>query len=400
MLRYMENQSTDATAEIFSGLVDFHKKDKKILQKKNPFAYPSSNIITALKDTILSIYSGGAWRTFVVDTDTDLGAGNLDTGAGFAVGTDYYVYLVDDGNNGLLVISANSSYPAGQNADNSRKIGGFHYGHVRCTNDRFVPVSPNGTVFGADGAGWRQNVLAGSIVPNSVWDLHNRPLCSPEGMALVGNVWVDIYPSSVAEAISFETGADGMAFVAGGKLQSRYGLAPATGADGLNWYSFNELAARSGKRLLTYGEWIRAAYGNPGGQDNANDYGWTSQSNETYTRVGCQANGSGAFDAQSAAKRFAVSAHNLCDCVGNVFEWIDELSAGSEDTASSGTHDWRYALGEDKGGLYAVTLAALACGGLWACGVYSGPRTVSIAVNPTDTTIYTGARLACDRLAG
>ena len=397
MLRYMKNQNTDATAEVFSGLVDFHKKDKRILQKKNPFIYPSSDIITALKDTVLSIYNGGAWRSFVVNIDTDLSAGNLDTGNGFVVGTDYYVYLVDDGNNGLLVISANSSYPAGQNANNSRKIGGFHYGHIRCTNDKFAPISPAGAVFGTDSVGWQQNVTVG-IIPNSVWDLHNRPLCSPEGMALVGNIWVDIYPASVAEAISFEAGSNGMAFVGNGKLQSKYGLFPATGVEGLNWYSFQEIAARSGKRLLSYGEWCRSAYGNPGGQDTADDYGWTKNTNPTRARAGCQVDGSGVYDPQSLVKRFAVSAHNLCDTVGNVWEWIEELTIRQDSTAWG----WQDVLGADKGQAYlpnAAGMSAFLCGGHWASGVIAGSRSVYLLGSPWYVGSDLGCRLACDKLA-
>jgi hypothetical protein len=393
----MKNQNTDATAEVFSGLVDFHKKGARMLEKKNPFVYPSSNIVTAKEGTVLAIFNGGVWRTFLVNTDTDLSAGNLDTGTGFQVGTDYYIYLIDDGNNGLLAISANTSYPAGQNANNSRKIGGFHYGHIRCTNDKFAPVSPAGTIFGADGVGWQQNVTTG-IIPNSVWDLNNRPLCSPEGMALVGNIWVDIYPSSVAETIAFEGPANGL-FVAGGKLQSKYGLVPATGSEGLNWYNFNELASRSGKRLLSYGEWAKAAYGNPGGQDAADDYGWTKNTNPARARVGCQVNTSGVYDAQSLVKRFAVSAHNLTDIVGNVWEWVDETSIWDADSAAWA---WQDVLGADKGKLYATNptgLRAFICGGDWLDGVSCGGRAVYLYNCPWYVYSYIGARLACDKLA-
>jgi formylglycine-generating enzyme required for sulfatase activity len=398
MLRYMVDNNTDATVNVFSGLLDFHKKGNRILEKKNPFIYPSSNIITAKEGTVLSIFNGGIWRSFLVNVDTDLSAGNLDTGSGFVVGTDYYVYLVDDGSSGLLVLSANASYPAGQTANNSRKIGGFHFGHIRCTNDKFAPVSPNGTVFGADGVGWQQNVITG-IVPNSVWDLQNRPLCSPEGMALVGNIWVDIYPSSVAEAITFEGPTNGL-YVANGKLQSKYGLVPTTGSEGLNWYNFQELAARSGKRLLSYGEWVRGAYGNPGGQDAADDYGWTKTSNGGRSRVGCQVNGSGVYDPTSVVKRFAISAHNLVDCVGNVYEWVDETSIFDN---GSTTGAWNDVLGADKGQIYEYTpngLHAFICGGYWGNGVHCGGRSVYLNNCPWNVNTTFGSRLACDKLAG
>jgi hypothetical protein len=392
----MKNLNTDATAEVFSGLVDFHKKGSRITEKKNPFTYPSTDIITVKKDTILSIFNGGVWRTFVVNIDTDLSAGNLDTGSGFQIGNDYYVYLVDDGGNGLLVLSANSSYPAGQNSDNSRKIGGFHYGHIRCTDNKFTPISPAGTAFGADGVTWKQNVTIG-IIPNSVWDLNNRPLCSPEGMALVGNIWVDIYPASAAEVITFEGAVNGL-FVAAGKLQSKYGLVPVTGSEGLNWYGFHELASRSGKRLLSYGEWCKAAYGNPGGQDTADDYGWTKNTNPSRARCGCQVNSSGVYDAQSLVRRFAVSAHNLCDCVGNVWEWVDELTIRQDSTSWA----WQDVLGADKGKAYLpnnVGMSAFICGGIWSSAVICGGRTVYLYYDPWDVSTHIGSRLACDKLA-
>jgi hypothetical protein len=396
MLRYMKNLETDATAEVFSGLVDFHKKGSRIVEKKNPFTYPSTDIVTVRKDTIIALFNGGVWRTFVVNVDTDLSAGNLDAGGNFQVGKDYYVYLVDNGGDGLLVLSANSTYPAGQNSDTSRKIGGFHYGHIRCTNDRFAPVSPAGAVFGADGVTWKQNVTIG-IVPNSVWDLNHRPICSPEGMALVGNIWVDIYPSSVAETVTFEDGVNGL-FVADGKLQSKYGAVPATGSEGLNWYGFHELANRSGKRLLTYGEWVKAAYGNPGGQDTADDYGWTKTSNPSRARTGCQVNSSGVYDAQSLVKRFAVSAHNLCDCVGNVWEWVDETTIRQDTTSWA----WQDVLGADKGKAYLpnnIGMSAFLCGGGWNHGAHGGGRAVGLDGYPWLVNTLIGSRLACDKLA-
>jgi formylglycine-generating enzyme required for sulfatase activity len=217
-------------------------------------------------------------------------------------------------------------------------------------------------------------------------------------MALVGNIWIDIYPSSVAEAITFETGTNGL-FVATGKLQSKYGLVPATGSEGLTWYSFQELAARSGKRLLTYGEWVRAAYGNPGGQDTENDYGWTKTTNPARARVGCQVATSGQYDAQSLVKRFAISAHNLCDMVGNVWEWVNDTSIYDGGSTSAA---WKNVLGTDKGQLYAYTdygIHAFFCGGAWSDGVLCGARAVHVGHYPWSVSTNIGSRLACDKLA-
>jgi hypothetical protein len=388
---------TEATAEIFSGLIDLHKKGAHILEKKNPFVYPSSDVIIVRQGTIIALFNS-LWRTFEVYQDIELGAGDIDSGSSFQVGKDYYVYLVDDGAGGQLVISANSTFPDGAAADNSRKLGGFHFGHIRCVNSRYAPIDSNGVVYGTTGTAWKNNVTIG-IVPNSVWDLKNRPNCSPEGMVLVGSRWVDIYKASAAETITFESGTNGL-FVANGLLQSKYGQLPVTGTEGLNWYSFQELATRSGKRLRTYSEYIQGAAGNPGGQDGADDYGWTKTSNSARTRTGCKVNPStGLYDASSGIKPYAISAYNLVDAIGNVREWVNDTAI-----YDGGSTSWarQTVLGADKGQLYATLdtgLHAFYCGGNWNNGVFCGGRSVNLNDYPWNVDTSIGSRLACDKLA-
>jgi formylglycine-generating enzyme required for sulfatase activity len=184
-----------------------------------------------------------------------------------------------------------------------------------------------------------------------------------------------------------------------GKLQSKYGQLPATGTEGLNWYSFQEFAARSGKRLLSYGEWCRAAYGNPGGEDGADNYGWTKTSNTARTRTGCNVNAStGAYTPAGGIKPYAVSAHNLVDTVGNVWEWVDELTIRQVSTSWA----WQDVLGADKGKAYLpnnVGMSAFVCGGNWSVGVICGGRAVSLNSYPWVVNSHIGSRLACDKLA-
>jgi hypothetical protein len=387
---------TDASAEIFSGLIDLHKKGACILEKKDPFVYPSSDIIVVKQGTIIALFNS-LWRTFEVHQDIRLNAGDIDIGGSFQVGKDYYVYLVDDGIGGQLVISANSTFPDGAAADNSRKLGGFHFGHIRCVNSRYAPIDGNSVVYGATGTVWQNNVIIG-IVPNSVWDLKNRPSCSPEGMVLVSDRWVDIYKASVAEAVTFENGTNGL-YVADGLLQSKYGQLPVTGTEGLTWYSFQELAARSGKRLQTYAEFVQGAAGNPGGQDNADDYGWTKSSNTARTRTGCNVNASsGVYVPAGGIKSYAISAYNLIDTVGNVWEWVNDTSIYDDDSIS---WHWEDVLGAGKGHLYApsnVGLRAFICGGDWYNGGHCGGRAVHLDVYPWYVNTYLGSRLACDKL--
>ena len=82
------------------------------------------NGVTIKAGTILTLLSGGIWKAYLFNADTDVT--NLDTGA-LTNGKDYCVYLCDDGSpSGTLFISLNATAPAGYTAGNSRKIGGFH----------------------------------------------------------------------------------------------------------------------------------------------------------------------------------------------------------------------------------------------------------------------------------
>jgi hypothetical protein len=393
--RLIQDNITDADAALFSGMMDVLVRSDRILEKKNPFAY-TSNIITVKAGTTLTLYNA-QWKSFRLDADVELSDADLDAGS-FEVGKDYYVYLVDDGADGQFIISLNTTFPAGYSSDNSRKIGGFHYGHIRkvSTDGLWVPVDSEGTRFGSGAIDWEDNVTTG-IIPNSVWDLQNRPKCSPEGMVKIGHIWVDIYLSSAAESITFEDTTNGL-HIATGRLQSKYGQVPVTGTEGMNWYTFGELAGRVDKRLLSYGEWIKAAFGNPQGQDAADGYGWTKTTNSARVRTGCRVNNTtGAYDAATGIKPAAISAFNIVDAVGNVYEWLDELSNRHETTSFA----WQDVLGAGKGQAYlpnATGLIAYIAGANWLYGVYAGSRAVCAGNGPWGVYTFIGSRLACDNL--
>ena len=115
-------------------------------------------------------------------------------------------------------------------------------------------------------------------------------------MVFIGPFWGDIYLSS-------DNGASG--------LQSKKGVVPITGTEGLNWYIANERAMRVGKRLPTYAEFCKGAYGSPQGENGNNTYAWSATSNTARTTCGNVKN--------------AVSATNVRDLVGNVWKWLDEF---------------------------------------------------------------------------
>jgi formylglycine-generating enzyme required for sulfatase activity len=395
-LKLFKDLVDEATVATLPENGNFKAPGNSIITKRDPFAYAVDRLLIA-DGAAFDVYDGAVWRQISNRGTIDLNAAAvLDTGGAFNVGTDYFVYLcLDENGDPQIVISANATYPLGFSPERSRKIGGFHYGHVRHVSDdgKWVPTDSSGGKYGGTGIIWQNNVSVG-IVPNSVWDLKNRPHCAPEGMVKIGNFWVDIYPSSAAETIVLE-GA-GLSVVSG-KLQSRFGHIPVTGTEGLNWYGFAELASLAGKKMLTYADFIAAARGNPQGEAAADNYGWTKTTNTARYRTGCNVDASGSYIQAGGVKPFAVSAMNCVDTVGNVWEWLAEQTYRQDGGAAGWT--WRDVLGAGKGQAHLyndVGLVSLIAGGSWYNAVGAGSRAVLAGGSPWDVSTGIGVRLACD----
>ena len=352
-----------------------------IVAPTSQYLYASgANEITVIEGCVIAVGGAGIFQT----GNTVLNASNLDVGAAFSVGCDYYVYICDsrqDAQDEQYIISLNSTYPSGWNASNSRKIGGFHYGRCRKINDNLQPVNSSGTVFGT---GWESAVSSG-IVPRSVWTLGHRPKCSPEGMVyLGGGTWVDIYLNS-------DDGAQG--------LKSEYNCAPMTGTEGMNWYTFTERLMKSGKRMPDYSEFCAYAFGSPQGFDGANTNAWTATTNTGRGTTGSVVN--------------AVSAVGCVDAVGRVWEWLNDLITRAEHAKNATYHAseaWGWDLTSplkdaatkyDVGNIYQyyyASLAALMAGGYWSNGVHAGARAVGCASYPWHVGTIVGVRGACDSM--
>ena len=352
-----------------------------IVAPTSQYLYASgANEITVIEGCVIAVGGAGIFKT----GNTVLNASNLDIGAAFAVGSDYYVYICDsrqDAQDEQYIISLNSTYPSGWNASNSRKIGGFHYGRCRKINDNMQPVNSSGAIFGT---GW-ESAVSNGILPRSVWTLGHRPKCSPEGMVyLGGGTWVDIYLNS-------DDGAQG--------LKSEYNCAPMTGTEGMNWYTFTERLMKSGKRMPDYSEFCAYAFGSPQGLDGANTNAWTATTNTGRGTTGSVVN--------------AVSAVGCVDAVGRVWEWLNDLITRAEHATNAEYHPtaaWGWdkksplrdnATKYDVGNIYqyyAYSLAALIAGGSWNNGVRAGARAVSCAYYPWDVLSYVGVRGACDSM--
>ena len=352
-----------------------------IVAPTSQYLYASgANEITVIEGCVIAVGGAGIFKT----GNTVLNASNLDIGAAFAVGSDYYVYICDsrqDAQDEQYIISLNSTYPSGWNASNSRKIGGFHYGRCRKINDNMQPVNSSGAIFGT---GW-ESAVSNGILPRSVWTLGHRPKCSPEGMVyLGGGTWVDIYLNS-------DDGAQG--------LKSEYNCAPMTGTEGMNWYTFTERLMKSGKRMPDYSEFCAYAFGSPQGLDGANTNAWTATTNTGRGTTGSVVN--------------AVSAVGCVDAVGRVWEWLNDLITRAEHATNAEYHPtaaWGWdkksplrdnATKYDVGNIYqyyAYSLAALVAGVSWGNGVRAGARAVSCDRYPWCVDTSVGVRGACDSM--
>ena len=371
----------------------------RFLAKKNPFAYDENKLILS-GGTSIPIYDGEKWRPILLEGD-DMEfdpAAALDAGDSLSFGKDYFVYLTVDGARPEIVVSLNSTYPDGSTALTSRKIGGFHVGTIRKVSDDglWIPIDSVGNKWGSSGTRWEDNVAEG-IVPNSVWDLLHRPRVVAPGMAEVQDgVWMGIYIASAEESFSFMDSANNLP-IKTGKLVSKYGKIPVTGTEGLSQFNFNEIARRQGMRLPSYVEWLAGAFGSPQGEDGSNTYGWTRTTNTARTYTGCLMNTTtGARDAAGGVKPYAVSAKNLVDCAGNVWEWTGDVSVRVDSGAQ-----WQYydVLGSKQGQAYLAQeqgLSVLLCGGWWHFGVVCGPRTVGAYGGPWFVWTSVGCRFACD----
>lgn len=189
----------------------------------------------------LIVNINGVTYTSLTSTTKDLNtSGNWDSStyatASNRAGKDFYLYACApvSGTSVILMLSANSTYPTGYSASNSRKIGGFH---CLCVSAGTIAAAPNISGY-----------ITGDIIPRTVWDLDNRPVSSPEGMRLSKTgKWVDLYLPSWS----------------GGKLVSVYGGTIADGASSPTFhaYKFDQEYGKVGKMSISSLEFVVASLG-------------------------------------------------------------------------------------------------------------------------------------------
>ncbi len=218
----------------------------------------------------IALGTAASWDT-VVGTDYTVAANRA--------GLNFYIYACTPaaGNSPTILLSVNSTVPTGYDADNSRKIGGFH---CLC-----VAV---GTISGHT----LTTYLAGDILPQSVWDLKHRPISNPEGMVYdpKSNIWVDIYLTS-------GTGA------------STASVNGATISDARDWNSFVDDYGAVAKRLLNDAEFQLVAAGS---NEKTNIFGSVDP-----VTTGGHVN---------TASRRMISNIGVEDACGALYQWLSDQS--------------------------------------------------------------------------
>ena len=366
-----------SVANIFGNISDSFLNEGFMLTPKNrlpvnPTEYYTSpityNAILLKKGSSFSISTGESTHRVIVTDDITINPKEmLDKNIGksydltdLAHGQDYFIYAhIQEGTNEVdLIVSANSTYPESLDSyspyteNNTRKIGGFHYGTVRLVDSDGNPMDGAGNTFGTTSPKWEQNVVLSMVVPNSVWDLSDTKFgrnphfggtvmvggqwnASGEGTGHYtrkgGRFWHTIY------ALSRVTGEDRIypeatpgVLVRSGTFASRYGTQAITGPIYPTGINYLDLSFATNGALPSMEETLRAAYGQPQGEDNDNNYGYTATTNRTYTFTGCAVDTStGEFNSSTGVKKYAVSAWNICDLAGNWTKLTRDFSAGT-----------------------------------------------------------------------
>ena len=127
----MKNTKAKITTEKLSAMSDIVSQKAQYITAAGA---ATPNQITIAAGVLIAVGSS-VFKTVL----TNLTTANLDTGSGFEMGTDYYIYCCDPTNGSdtvdrdeVFVISKNSTYPSKYTADNS-----FH-GRIECNDE---PVS-------------------------------------------------------------------------------------------------------------------------------------------------------------------------------------------------------------------------------------------------------------------
>lgn len=262
-------------------------------------------------------------------------AGNWDNStyatAANRAGKDFYVYAMQAGG---VILSANSTYPTGYTAANSRKIGGFHCLAVAV-----------GTISGHTLSGY----VAGDILPRSVWDRFNRSSARQEGTILSrSGMWVDIYLPSVSGST--------LVSVNGGTI------ADGVSSPAFHCYKFEQWFARQGMKSISQLEFFAASDG----------------ANQSTNITGSADPGTTTGHTDTAGRRM-ISNEGVEDTCGVMWQWTRDQGGVMTSAAWANAYD-----GNDSGvgGQHYQAPYRGGLGGGWDDGVKCGSRSSAWASSP------------------
>ena len=284
-------------------------------------------------------------------------------------GTDYFIYVIDDGSVEAVAATGTWPTPVGSPPANSRLIGGFHY-------------APGGNATGTNGGD-----TTPAINEFSFWDLKWKPVCpDPRGMTLVANrFWSDIYllnrdPQTNGTSkhnVAIADGATGGTTTAiiptafGGNGSTRYSVQ--------DWWSTAECLSAFGKRLPRYSEFGSLAYGV---KENVS-------LNADPVNTGL-VNGSGSGTGIDTLAQRYTSKWGVIQATGTMWVWGDEFGGGNAAASWANVNGGRGQVYQQEN--------AVRLGGTWHNTVNSGSRASDWNTSPSDSNNSRGGRGVCDHL--
>ncbi|WP_419237916.1 hypothetical protein ACN08P_11155 [Photobacterium leiognathi subsp. mandapamensis] len=262
------------------------------------------------------------------------------------IGTDYAIYATQDG----LVVSSNFTQPDGYTADNSRRIGGFHYG-----NNEYKEFS--------------------------IYDLKFRPKCrDPRGMVIApskSTFWADIYLMNTTPDL-LGTSAYNAQIADGDSCPKKPAVWGGNGTEQYSTFSqyiATEVLAAYGKRLPNQHEFSVLAQGSKTGHASSGD---------------------------PVKTKFDVNARSMIGCEqvsGHMWQWGSENWDRGNGVSGNG---WNNVDTDNKGQVHAMTgtagVGASRFGAHWGQSGVSGSRSSGWDDEPWHSHASIAARGVCDHL--
>jgi hypothetical protein len=262
-------------------------------------------------------------------------------------GKDFYLYacVPSSGTAPDFVLSANTTYPTGYTADDSRKVGGFH---TLCVSAGTIASAPNVSGY-----------ITGDIIPRSMWDLTHRAVSDNEGMRYSkSGKWVDIYLPSYS----------------GGKLVSVYGgvVADGVSTEKFHAYKFDQYFGVLGKKPIASLEFVVASLG----ANQSTNIAGSSDPNTT----------GGHTDTSGRRMIDDEGGEDMC---GAYWQWGREQGGANTGASWANAYD-----GNDSGvgGQHYMAPLRPMFGGGWVDGAFCGSRSSSWYHSPLSLDVIDSSR--------